>query len=47
MSPVLVAVASVLGDQMKSKKALYPSCIFWTVVRNIRASGWVAEDYGL
>lgn len=28
MSPVLVAVASVLGDQMKSKKALYPSCIF-------------------
>lgn len=43
IAPVQVAVGSLLGDQMKVMKALHLVHL-WTLPRDIRPPGWVAED---
>lgn len=47
MSPVLVAMTLLPGDQMSGTKALHLLVYAWTLLRNLRALAWVAEDSGL
>lgn len=46
-APVRVAMGSLLGDQMNGMKFSILLVHLWTLLRDIRPSGWVAEDVSL